>query len=51
METKDFETSIKDWEWQWVNKRKDYEAKSRGDAVTVSKQLYTKYRKLIEAIN
>jgi len=51
IDTNTFVQQIKDWEWQWVNKRKDYAVKSSGDAVAVSKQLYTKYRKLIEAIN
>ena len=43
-----FSSQIKTWEWQWVNKRKDYPVVSSGNPVIVSKKLYKKYRALIE---
>lgn len=42
-----FTKEIKNREWQWVNTRKDYPATTTGDAVTLSKQLYKKYRSLL----
>ena len=39
-----FNKEIKDWEWKWVNSRKDYPTATTGDPVTVAKQLYAKYR-------
>src|SRR4051812_30885794 len=38
-----FQEQIKDWEWQWVNKRKDYALQPKGDAVSVVSALYRKY--------
>ncbi|SDZ74125.1 alpha-N-acetylglucosaminidase [Arachidicoccus rhizosphaerae] len=38
-----FEKKIKDWEWHWVNQRKDYPTKPKGDPVALSRKLYTKY--------
>ncbi|QKJ30590.1 alpha-N-acetylglucosaminidase [Mucilaginibacter mali] len=38
-----FEKQIKNWEWQWVNKRKDYPVMPQGDAVAEAKRLYKKY--------
>jgi alpha-N-acetylglucosaminidase len=43
-----FVKEIKQWEWQWVNKRKDYPVVISGNAVIISKQLYDKYRKVLE---
>ena len=43
-----FTNQIKEWEWQWVNKRKDYPVGTKGNPVTISKALYNKYRPLIE---
>lgn len=42
-----FQNNIKDWEWKWVNKRKDYPVSSIGDPVLVSQKLYKKYRRLL----
>lgn len=39
-----FVAKIKDWEWNWVNTRRDYVTEVSGDAVLVSKMLYNKYR-------
>lgn len=39
-----FVAKIKDWEWNWVNTRRDYATEVSGDAVLVSKMLYNKYR-------
>jgi alpha-N-acetylglucosaminidase len=38
-----FTKQIKDWEWKWVNTRKDYPVTPRGSAVLKAKQLYKKY--------
>ena len=43
-----FSNQIKNWEWQWVNKRKDYPAAASGNAIVVSKAMHQKYRSLIE---
>lgn len=44
-----FATHIKNWEWQWVNQRKDYSVSPSGNPVDVSKQLYKKYFSLVES--
>jgi alpha-N-acetylglucosaminidase len=43
-----FATGIKDWEWKWVNLRKDYPVEPTGDAILVVKRLYNKYRGRLE---
>ena len=48
METSDFETAIKDWEWKWVNKHTIYNNLPTGDPVAVSVKMYSKYRHLIQ---
>ena len=35
---------IRDWEWQWVNKRMDYPVNPRGNSVDQSIRLYRKYK-------
>jgi alpha-N-acetylglucosaminidase len=42
-----FVTEIKKWEWNWVNKRKDYAITANGDAVATAVALYKKYRNTI----
>jgi alpha-N-acetylglucosaminidase len=42
-----FTKKIKDWEWRWVNERKDYKTTTTGDAVTLSKAMYDKYRSIV----
>lgn len=49
-DSKIFVQQIKNWEWNWVNKRKDYPVTTAGNPVTVAKQLYSKYRKQLQAI-
>jgi alpha-N-acetylglucosaminidase len=46
----DFTDQIKNWEWKWVNQRKDYPLKTTGNPVNVSKELYKKYFDLITAV-
>ena len=43
MEMNDFESAVKTWEWNWVNSNDAYSASPTGDAIDVSKRLYTKY--------
>ncbi|HTI92482.1 MAG TPA: alpha-N-acetylglucosaminidase [Puia sp.] len=44
METTDFEQSIKDWEWKWVNTNGVvYPEEPVGDAVEVVRRMYKKY--------
>ncbi|GAB3909597.1 alpha-N-acetylglucosaminidase [Mucilaginibacter boryungensis] len=38
-----FTRQIKNWEWAWVNTRKDYPVKPVGDAVVTTRLLYHKY--------
>lgn len=44
---KEFANHIKDWEWQWVNTRKDYPSVPKGNCVENAKKIYTKYSKAI----
>jgi len=44
-----FQKGIAQWEWNWVNKRKDYPLLTTGNSVVVSVKLYNKYRKIIQA--
>jgi alpha-N-acetylglucosaminidase len=44
MDMTTFQQEISQWEWQWVNKRKDYPVKVSGNSIDVVKQLYKKYR-------
>ena len=46
IDIKEFTQQIKDWEWQWVNKRKDYPVIPTKDPIEVSRQLFQKYYKL-----
>ncbi len=39
-----FQKSIAEWEWQWVNERKDYATETTGDAVNEAMKIYKKYR-------
>jgi len=45
-----FQKGIAQWEWNWVNKRKDYPLLTAGNSVVVSVKLYNKYRKIIQAV-
>jgi alpha-N-acetylglucosaminidase len=42
-----FVKGIKKWEWQWVNKRKDYPVTTQGNLIEIVNELYTKYRRKI----
>jgi alpha-N-acetylglucosaminidase len=42
-----FLQEIKDWEWNWVNKRKDYSVTTKGNPAAVAKEIYAKYRDLV----
>jgi alpha-N-acetylglucosaminidase len=44
-----FVKEIKTWEWQWVNKRKDYPVTTTGTATAVVTKMYAKYRAALEA--
>jgi alpha-N-acetylglucosaminidase len=50
MDNENFVMEIKQWEWQWVNKRKDYPVAAAGSPVIVSQQLYKKYREKAEKL-
>jgi alpha-N-acetylglucosaminidase len=43
MEMNNFESAVKTWEWNWVNSNDAYSASPTGNAIEVSKRLYTKY--------
>ena len=43
-----FIKEIKNWEWQWVNKRRDYPVAPVGNTIPVSIGLYKKYRKALD---
>jgi len=42
-----FEKGMEQWEWRWVNQRKDYPLHTRGNPIQAAKKLYNKYRKQI----
>ena len=44
-----FTNKIKDWEWQWVNERKDYPTTPGGDPAAISEKMYDKYYALVSA--
>lgn len=41
---KQFEATIKNWEWKWVKTQKAFPVVAIGDAIKISQQLYKKYR-------
>ncbi|HEY4064099.1 MAG TPA: alpha-N-acetylglucosaminidase [Puia sp.] len=45
-----FEKTIRQWEWAWVNERKDYPLHPSGNTVEVATELYKKYRKPVGEI-
>lgn len=47
---KQFDETIKQWEWQWVTERKDYPTEPKGNSVAVARELYKKYRDRIEPL-
>jgi alpha-N-acetylglucosaminidase len=50
MDVDAFQKEIAQWEWKWVNARKDYPVKTSGSSVIVAKRLYEKYRKTVENV-
>ncbi len=50
MDKENFVKEIKQWEWQWVNARKDYPVATSGNPISVARQLYKKYREQTEKI-
>ena len=42
-----FEKSIRQWEWQWVNTRKDYAVEPKGSSAEVAAMLHAKYQRQI----
>ncbi|WP_207535931.1 alpha-N-acetylglucosaminidase [Desertivirga arenae] len=46
----EFAKEIKQWEWDWVNARKDYPVKPSGNPVEESKKVYQKYRKQVATL-
>jgi len=47
MDFKTFEKEVKQWEWKWVNARKDYPINTAGDPVKTAIDIYKKYRSSI----
>jgi len=48
IDMKVFTQQIKDWEWNWVNERKDYKTSTTGDPIALAKAMYNKYYLPIE---
>ena len=44
-----FNKEISEWEWKWVNQRKDYPVLTSGKPVETSIQLHKKYRSLVSS--
>ncbi len=40
-----FDKEIREWEWKWVNQRKDYPLNPSGDPVKTAIEMHKKYRK------
>lgn len=49
VEEKAFDNQIKEWEWSWVNSHEAYFDKPKGNAVSIAKEMYTKYKDIIES--
>jgi alpha-N-acetylglucosaminidase len=47
LDTKAFEKSISNWEWQWVNTQKPYPTHTNGNSILVTQLLYKKYRSVV----
>jgi len=48
VDEKVFDNRIKEWEWNWVNSHEPYSSKPKGDVVATSKEMYKKYKDVIE---
>lgn len=49
METKDFDNTIKDWEWNWVtNHSTTFSAEPSGNPVEISRKMFEKYSLLVQ---
>ncbi|MNK90709.1 hypothetical protein D3C87_1107750 [compost metagenome] len=46
-----FKEEVSNWEWKWVNQRKDYPTKTIGSPVTVALQMYQKYRRTMGPVH
>jgi len=46
---KSFDSTIRQWEWSWVNEQKTYPTAPTGDPIQTVDRLYKKYRKAMEA--
>jgi len=49
MDVAAFDKSIRNWEWNWVNEHNAYPTGTKGESITVAKQLYQKYHNTIKA--
>lgn len=47
LDVKAFDKQISEWEWKWVNQRKDYPILTTGDPVNLAMKMHQKYRKLM----
>ena len=47
LDTKVFTSKVKEWEWQWVNTRRDYPVSPKGDPVAIALKLYNQYNSAI----
>jgi len=47
LDVKAFDKQISEWEWKWVNQRKDYPTLTTGDPVNLAMKMHQKYRKLM----
>jgi len=47
---KEFDNQISEWEWNWVNQRKDYPVETIGEPIQTALQMHKKYRKLMNQV-
>lgn len=43
-----FDSEISQWEWKWVNQRKDYPVNTSGEPIKTAIEMYQKYRKAMD---
>lgn len=47
MNMDEFEEELRNWEWEWIQKRASYPATPEGDPIAITRELYKKYRSLL----
>ncbi|MDQ0639687.1 hypothetical protein QF042_003252 [Pedobacter sp. W3I1] len=51
LDMKQFNQQVSEWEWSWVNKRKDYPVNTMGNPVSTAVEMHKKYRSLMDKMH